>query len=957
CTVDRALALALLGLLVATLPAAALRYVPIDDATLLARAERVVQATVVAVDALPVTGTMPGREWQLRVDEVLIGAGVDAGDVLRLRVPGGVRPDGWALQLSGTPRAVPGDQVIAFLTPRRDGTWAAVELTLGVFHLRTGDDGTVLAVRDLRDMEAIAAVPPLAPNASTHHHHASGHHHHASTHHHHATSPAEPLRHAERFRRWLRAAARIASDAPPPPVDYRLGAAPADPTALDGLVAPGPLLLDGFTLLHSPTTSAPFGCGPVDGGHPVRWFIEAEATQAWAIDPQGEALFEDVLFAGGLGAFANALNAWSQVLPFTLESAGPDSSARGGLSERDEINALLFDDPDDLIPGRFEGSGLLALGGPWFLCDDIRTHDDARFHVAVEADIVVQEGIEDYFAASEHPEAAAAELFGHELGHALGLGHSGEVEALMAADVHNDGRGASLHADDLAGARMLYTAVGATPGPPPGDPPDAPDAPDAAGTASDRIALTWTEIDGVSGYRLERSPVDDDDGAAPAPDDASWRLIGGVAASGALGGPLGVTVTYDDIDLAPDTAYAYRLRVDTLDGFSPPSAPVVARTLPLDLPSAPRLLRGAPLAADRVQLTWQDTSDDETGFQVEGHTGSVFLPIGAPLPPGHEAVEISGLQAGVTRMFRVRALGVEGASPPSNTARVAPFPAEAGCVVDGRTLCLLGGRYAVRVAYRNQYDGGSEGAGAAVASTDQTGLFWFFDEANIELIVKMIDGSANNGHAWLFYGALSDVEYEIEVEDTATGTVRIYRNPPGNLCGDADTRAFARDDLPAADGARTTLGAQAIGDWLPDARLLALPTTPASEPRAEGATGEASCIADAEHLCLLGDRFSVEVDFRNQYANDEPGRGQAIPGGDNTGYFWFFGLDNTELVVKMLDGRGLTGHYWLFYGALTDVAYTITVRDTITGAVRFYESPPGSICGRSDTFAFADDAP
>jgi hypothetical protein len=43
----------------------------------------------------------------------------------------------------------------------------------------------------------------------------------------------------------------------------------------------------------------------------------------------------------------------------------------------------------------------------------------------------------------------------------------------------------------------------------------------------------------------------------------------------------------------------------------------------------------------------------------------------------------------------------------------------------------------------------------------------------------------------VFYGALSDVEYEITVTDTATGATRQYVNPLGGLASVGDTAAFA----------------------------------------------------------------------------------------------------------------------------------------------------------------------
>jgi hypothetical protein len=80
--------------------------------------------------------------------------------------------------------------------------------------------------------------------------------------------------------------------------------------------------------------------------------------------------------------------------------------------------------------------------------------------------------------------------------------------------------------------------------------------------------------------------------------------------------------------------------------------------------------------------------------------------------------------------------------------------------------------------------------GGAIPSTGDSGFFWFFDSSNIELVVKVLDGTAVNGDFWVFYGALSDVEYWITVSDSVTGNTKTYHNPLGNICGLADTSAF-----------------------------------------------------------------------------------------------------------------------------------------------------------------------
>ena len=57
-------------------------------------------------------------------------------------------------------------------------------------------------------------------------------------------------------------------------------------------------------------------------------------------------------------------------------------------------------------------------------------------------------------------------------------------------------------------------------------------------------------------------------------------------------------------------------------------------------------------------------------------------------------------------------------------------------------------------------------------------------------MIKVLDGRALNNHFWVFYGALSNVQYTIHVTDTATGTTKTYTNPSGTLASVADTQAF-----------------------------------------------------------------------------------------------------------------------------------------------------------------------
>jgi hypothetical protein len=102
---------------------------------------------------------------------------------------------------------------------------------------------------------------------------------------------------------------------------------------------------------------------------------------------------------------------------------------------------------------------------------------------------------------------------------------------------------------------------------------------------------------------------------------------------------------------------------------------------------------------------------------------------------------------------------------------------------------LNGGRFQVRVAWSASNIPAS-GSGQAVPLTTDTGAMWFFSSGNLELVIKVVDGRAFNNFFWVFYGALSNVEYTITVTDTETGRTKTYFNPQGQLASVADTAAF-----------------------------------------------------------------------------------------------------------------------------------------------------------------------
>lgn len=117
--------------------------------------------------------------------------------------------------------------------------------------------------------------------------------------------------------------------------------------------------------------------------------------------------------------------------------------------------------------------------------------------------------------------------------------------------------------------------------------------------------------------------------------------------------------------------------------------------------------------------------------------------------------------------------------------------------------------------------------------------------------------------------------------------------------------------------------------------------------------GPGACVAGPTNLCLNRGRFRVEVDWRS--FDDQGGAGQVVPfAAGDSGAFWFFGLNNWEILVKVLDGCRVNGHFWVFAAGSTNLEYTIRVTDTATGSPKEYFNPLGRASAAiTDTRAFA----
>jgi hypothetical protein len=212
-------------------------------------------------------------------------------------------------------------------------------------------------------------------------------------------------------------------------------------------------------------------------------------------------------------------------------------------------------------------------------------------------------------------------------------------------------------------------------------------------------------------------------------------------------------------------------------------------------------------------------TSDQTSFGDGGFDGVIFLYAGRfdpadPLrnliaanddgPAGNRSSRLSLPLAAGTVYHLVTSLKTTGGPPerflnavtgPGAVRPIACFLGDELIRNDvGDEMALLDGRFCVDVTWRDF--AGRTGIGQPVEfRTDDSGMFWFFQEGNWELQVKMIQGCALNGHYWVFLAGTTNVQFTVRVRDLLGDSEpfeRVYTNALGHAANAVtDTAAFA----------------------------------------------------------------------------------------------------------------------------------------------------------------------
>lgn len=459
----------ILSAFLAVLAAASLHATTIvmpNDDQLVRKSPLIVIGTVAQSQVVDLDGAL-WTETTLDVEQALKGN--DPGR-LTIREVGGVLGDR-ITRVYGSPAYATGERVLAFLTPTPRGDYQTVDLFVGKFSEGRTLSGDRLWVRNGADNVSLYDTS-LAP-----------------------VSMSNTQRDADGFEEFVRA--RVAGRAAQAsyelenPVIARSAGATSQRDASTNLPIAG-----NFTLIDEPNI--------------YRWTtFDTGGTANWVSYGQ-----QGGYTGGGINELKTAMAAWTSYSNAKIKYVynGASTGTPGGLSTRNNLNEVMFEDPKGEIAGSWNAStgGVVGQGGfngvtyapNWtspFAADASHPAGTFTSYAIVEANLTIQDGVSPNAGLSS---AKLAEIIAHEFGHTLGFGHSSENAsepnttlsgALMYYRV--TGLGATLRADDQLAARWLYPNGAQTGGGNPTPTPNAPAAPTglAGSVAGTTATLTWTD--------------------------------------------------------------------------------------------------------------------------------------------------------------------------------------------------------------------------------------------------------------------------------------------------------------------------------------------------------------------------------------------------------------------------------------------------------------------------------
>ncbi len=397
-------------------------------------------------------------------------------------------------------------------------------------------------------------------------------------------------------------------------------------------------------------------------------------------------------------------------------------------------------------------------------------------------------------------------------------------------------------------------------------------------------------------------------------------------------------------------------------------------------PAAPSQVGARVTGRDSVRLHWTDNSDVETGYEVwyrkwsSEEPDEVWRRYGDPLPARTRHVDVDGLTAeeeiGVRHYTNEAGVSVLGTAMRGRYSFVVvayndkgwnasetfdlefmpgphPEPTTAGeltdCITWSRPTGIDLDGYQVDACLETP-DGARRRAWDYQLDADQSGLLYFFDRDNAEILVKVLDGCAINGHRWVFVAPVTTLAFRLQIrvgnhslpywkfwsydsERQPQEEIRYVHvgNPKDRTARTvSDTTAFpctvaeiaAAKAASAANVSGSTFGAADLGAQARPALLM---------------TGaETDCEPSGPALTLAGG-YKVGMCFETENGETGDARDWGL-GSNRMGLLYFSDRDSVEVLVKVQDGCEVNGNVWVSAAPATVNAFNLRV-----------ESPAGQV--------------
>ncbi len=217
---------------------------------------------------------------------------------------------------------------------------------------------------------------------------------------------------------------------------------------------------------------------------------------------------------------------------------------------------------------------------------------------------------------------------------------------------------------------------------------------------------------------------------------------------------------------------------------------------------------------------------------------------------------------------------------------------------------------------------------------------YFFDRDNVEILVKVLNGCAINGHHWVFAAPVTDLKFQLRVQDRRPGWSQeeekwLHENRRRGTAGTvSDTTAFpcTAAEIAAAKAESSGSGGEKgglAGALNPLAHVSAASATPL-------APGARTDCEPGRPALTLRRGFTVSMCYETDKGEVGHARDWGL-GSFQSALMYFFDRNNAEVLIKVLDGCGVNGHRWVFVAPVTTLAFNLRV-----------ESPGGRIWTHSN---------